>query len=130
MGSVYFIDRRFMKVLNSETQRKPACVSLIPLPPSSTRMFINGGFVKTRMDYLSVFEQILGQEGSIYKETGLPLRGLWSSSSYDSESNLLLSTSKPCGFNSQIRHVVSKISNFDEEGPKVIPVVSFEGELL
>lgn len=116
-----------MRVLNSETQRKPACVSLNPLPPSSTRMFINGGFVKTRMDYLSVFEHILEQDGKIYRETELPLRGFWSSSSYDSESNLLLSTSKPCGLNSQIRHVVSKISDFNEQGPKVIPVVSFEG---
>lgn len=85
---------------------------------------MNGGFLKTRMDLLSVFEQ--DSNSSVYKETELPLTGLWSSTSYDAQSNLILSTAKPCGANRSIRHIVSKISDFNE-GPVLHPVATFYG---
>lgn len=119
-----------MKLLNSENQRRPACVSLVPLQPSNSRSFLNGGFLKTRMDFLSVFEQDSGQESSVYKETELPLKGLWSSTCYDNQSNLILSSAKPCGANKSIRHIVSKISDFNEQGPLIHPVVTFYGYYL
>lgn len=129
-GSLYYVDRRFMKLLNSEHLRKPACVSLVSLPPSNCRSFLNGGFLKSRMDFISVFEPDSGQNTSIYKETELPLKGLWSSTSYDSQSNLILSSAKPCGANKSIRHIVSKISDFNEHGSRgslIHPVVCFYG---
>lgn len=126
-GSLFYIDKRFMKLLNSQYLRKPACVSLFSLPPSNTRSFINGGFLKTRMDILSVFEPSSGQCSTTYNETELPLKGLWTSTFYDSNSNLILSSAKPCGNNKSIRHIVSKISNFNEE-PVIQPVVTFYGQ--
>jgi len=84
MGSVYYIDRRCMLVFNSEHQiQKVGCVSLNLLPPSPSRSFKNGGFLKTRMDHLSVLEETLDDNYYTYKETQLPLVGLWSSTSYD-----------------------------------------------
>lgn len=127
MGSVYYIDRRFMKLLNTEKQRKPACVSLVSLPPSNSRKFLNGGFVKTRLDFLSILEQNSGQESYMYKETGLPLLGLWSSTYYDNQSNLLLTSAKPCGVNKSTRYIVSKISDYNEPGPLIQPVITFYG---
>ena len=32
MGSLYYIDRRFMKLFNADQSRKLGCVSLIPIP--------------------------------------------------------------------------------------------------
>lgn len=130
MGSLFYMDRRFMKLYNSEQSRKLACVSLIPLPPSGTRSFVQGGFLKTRMDYLSVFEHEPGVEPSIYRETELPLRALWACSSYDSQSNLILSTAKPTGLNKSVRHIVSRIRNVNAEGPIVSPVATFYGQSL
>lgn len=115
-----------MKLLDSQYIRKPACVSLVPLPPSNTRSFINGGFLKTRMDTLSILEHSSGQCSTSYNETELPLKGLWTSTFYDSNSNLILSSAKPCGNNNSVRHVVSKISNFNEE-PVIQPVATFYG---
>uniref|UniRef100_A0A2S2PGK9 RING-type E3 ubiquitin transferase n=1 Tax=Schizaphis graminum TaxID=13262 RepID=A0A2S2PGK9_SCHGA len=127
-GSVFYIDRRYMKLFNTEQIRKPGCVSLNPLPPSSSRSFLNGGVFKTRMDFLSVLEQVPGQELNVYREVELPLKGLWTSSSYDSQSNLLLSSAKPCGPNKSVRHVVSKLADFNTEGrPLLNPVVTFYG---
>lgn len=126
-GSLYYVDRRFMKLLKMEGIRKPACVSLVPLYPSRSRKFINGGFLKTRMDVLSVFEHGVGNDIFEYKETALPLKGLWCSTSYDDQSNLILSSAKPCGVNKSIRHIVSKISDCIEEGPTIHPVVTFYG---
>lgn len=127
-GSLFYIDKRFMKLLYSDCIRKPACVSLVSLPPSNTRSFINGGFLKTRLDCMSVFEQ---NHGSVsYKESELPLKGSWTSTSYDSHSNLMLTSSKPCGNNKSMRHIVSKISNCNEEGPSIQPVVTFYGQLI
>lgn len=127
MGSLYYIDRRFMKLLDTQREQKFACVSLISLPPSSSRLFINGGFIKTRMDVISVFEHNIGSDPPEYKSSQLPLKGLWSSSSYDNHSNLLLSSSKPCGGNKSVRHIVSKISDFNVEGPLINPVATFYG---
>jgi len=127
MGSVYYIDRRFMKLFNTEQIRKPGCVSLNPLPPSSSRSFINGGFFKTRMDFLSVLEQEPGQQHNVYREVELPLKGLWTCSYYDSQSNLLLSSAKPCGPNKSVRHIVSKLADFNTEGTILNPVVTFYG---
>lgn len=126
-GSVFHIDRRYMKLVDANMIRKPGCVSLVPVPPSSSRSFTNGGFLKTRMDLLSVFEQDVNV--SKYKETELPLKGLWSSTWYDAQSNLILSTAKPCGANRSVRHVVSKISDLNE-GPVIHPVATFYGECI
>lgn len=130
MGSLFYIDRRFMKLLYSQCMRKPACVSLVPLPPSSTRSFVNGGFLKTRLDVLSVFEQKSGQDIATYEESELPLRGLWTNTSFDNQSNLILTTAKPCGINKSVRHIVSKISNSYEKGPVIHPVATFYGEFF
>jgi len=127
MGSVYYIDRRYMKLFESQQIRKPGCVSLNPLPPSTSRSFINGGFLKTRMDHLSVLEQDPAQEFYVYRETDLPLKGLWISSSYDDESNLVLTSAKPSGPNKSIRHIVSKLADFNAEGPVLTPVTTFYG---
>lgn len=129
-GSLFYIDKRFMKLLNSQSIRKPACVSLVSLPPSNTRSFINGGFLKTRLDSMSVFEPNPGHDSALFKESELPLKGFWTSSCYDKNSNLMLSSSKPCGNNKSMRHIVSKLSNFNEEGPLLQPVVTFYGKLL
>lgn len=79
---------------------------------------------------MSVFEPNAGQDSALYKESELPLKGFWTSTSYDSHSNLMLSSSKPCGNNKSMRHIVSKLSNFNEEGPLIQPVVTFYGQLL
>jgi len=127
MGSLYYIDRRYMKLFNADQSRKLGCVSLISVPPSSTRAFIYGGFIKTRMDYLSMFEQEIGKEVYFYSETELPLKGLWTNTSYDYNSNLILSTSKPYGPNKSVRHIVSKIADYNSEGPLITPIVTFYG---
>lgn len=127
MGSLYYIDRRYMKLLDTQCEQKFACVSLNSLPPSSSRSFINGGFIKTRMDVMSVFEHDIGPDPPNYKISELPLKGLWSSCSYDNQSNLLLSSSKPCGANKSVRHIVSQISDFNVEGPSINPVATFYG---
>jgi len=95
MGSVYYIDRRCMKVFKTDHQsQKVGCVSLNLLPPSQYRSFMNGGFLKTRMDHLSVLEETLHHTYYTYKETELPLTGLWSSTSYDCQSNLVLTSAR------------------------------------
>ncbi|XP_060878073.1 E3 ubiquitin-protein ligase RFWD3-like isoform X2 [Metopolophium dirhodum] len=127
MGSLYYIDRRYMKLFNADQSRKLGCVSLIPISPSKSRAFINGGFMKTRMDLLSMFEQVPGKEMHSYTETGLPLKGLWTNTSFDYNSNLILSSAKPSGPNKSIRHIVSKIADYDAEGPVITPVVTFYG---
>ncbi|XP_050539339.1 E3 ubiquitin-protein ligase RFWD3-like isoform X2 [Daktulosphaira vitifoliae] len=124
MGSLFYIDRRFMKLVESDIKRAPACVSLVPLPPSNNRKFICGGFLRSRMDLLSIFEQ--DTNAIIYKETALSLKGLWSSTTYDDTSNLLLTSAKPCGANKSVRHIVSKIASFDEQ-MEIQPVVTFYG---
>lgn len=116
-----------MKILDVQRGQKFACVSLTSLPPSSSRSFINGGFIKTRMDVISIFEHNVGSDPSKYRSNQLPLKGLWSSCSYDSQSHLLLSSSKPCGVNKSVRHIVSKISDFNVEGPVINPVATFYG---
>ncbi|XP_050419989.1 E3 ubiquitin-protein ligase RFWD3-like [Adelges cooleyi] len=124
MGSLFYVDRRFMKLVESDIKRAPACVSIIPLPPSCSRSFISGGFLRTRMDILSAFEQ--ETDAIAYKETLLPLKGFWSSTSFDESSNLILTSAKPCGANTAMRHIVSRIANYNE--PTVIqPVVTFYG---
>ncbi|XP_022181276.1 E3 ubiquitin-protein ligase RFWD3-like isoform X2 [Myzus persicae] len=127
MGSLYYIDRRYMKLFNADQSRKLGCVSLISIPPSTSRAFIHGGFMKTRMDYLSMFEQEPGKELYRYTETELPLKGLWTNTSYDYNSNLVLSSAKPCGPNKSVRHIVSKIADHNTEGPVITPVVTFYG---
>jgi len=127
MGSLYYIDRRYMKLFNADQSRKLGCVSLIPISPSKSRAFIHGGFMKTRMDFLSMFELVPGKEMHCYKETELPLRGFWTNTSYDYNSNLILSSAKPSGLNKSIRHIVSKIADYDAEGPVITPVVTFYG---
>lgn len=127
MGSLFYLDRRYMKLLYADINRKPACVSLSPIPSSTSRSFPTGGFLKTRMDFLSIFEQDMSHEIFSYKENQISLKGKWSSSAYDIQSNLLLTSAKPCGANQSIRHIVSKISNLNEEGPTIQPVVTFYG---
>jgi len=127
MGSLYYIDRRYMKLFNADQSRKLGCVSLISIPPSISRAFVHGGFLKTRMDYLSMFEQDIKKESShTYTETELPLKGLWTNTSYDYNSNLILSTAKPCGPYKSIRHIVSKIADYNAERT-ITPVVTFYG---
>ncbi|XP_050063004.1 uncharacterized protein LOC114130657 [Aphis gossypii] len=125
MGSVYYIDRKFMKVFNSEQIQKLGCVSLNLLPPSPSRSFMSGGFLKTKMDHLSVLEETLDNDYYTYKETELPLTGLWSSTSYDCQSNLVLTSARPYGPFKTSRHIVSKFADFDEEGPILTQVVTF-----
>jgi len=127
MGSLYYIDRRYMKMFKADQSRKLGCVSLIPISPSTTRAFIHGGFMRTRMDYLSMFEQKPEQEMHCYTETELPLRGLWTNTSFDYNSNLILSSAKPSGPNKSIRHIVSKMADYDAKGPVITPVVTFYG---
>lgn len=125
-GSLYYLDQRFMKIIHTVCIRTPSCVSLVPLPPSPHRAFNNGGFLKTRMDAVSVYEYDFGEERSCsYKETELPLKGLWSNTSFDSESNLILSTSKPCGPNKSIRHIVSRLGTNRQSALE--PVATFFG---
>lgn len=124
-GSLYYIDKRFMKLLYSENKRTPACVSLVSIPPSSTRKFSKGGFLRTRMDMLSMFESSVTP--NLYQETKLPLHGLWSCASYDSRYNHILLSSKPCGNTKTTRHVVSRMSSLNEDCPTVLPVVTFYG---
>lgn len=114
-----------MKVLHSEQIRSPACVSLVSIPPSSTRIFPKGGFLKTRMDVLSMFESSLTP--NFYKETELPLKGLWSCASYDTHYNHILLSAKPCGNNTNTRHIVSKMSSLSEDCTSLQPVVTFYG---
>jgi len=130
-GGMYYVDRRYMKVLNMVFLRSPACVSLIPLPPTNSHAFTKGGFLKTRMDHLSVFEYNISRQNVFnYSVTELPLKGLWTNTSFDSQSNLILATSKPCGFNKSIRHIVSRISNSNDVAncqPILQPVATFFG---
>lgn len=131
-GGMYYVDRRYMKVINVVFIRSPSCVSLVPLPPTNTHAFTNGGFIKTRMDHLSVFEYDISGRRNVfyYNVTELPLKGLWTNTSFDSQSNLILSTSKPCGSNKSIRHIVSKISDSKEVAncePIIQPVATFYG---
>ncbi|KAE9528787.1 hypothetical protein AGLY_012362 [Aphis glycines] len=126
-GSVYYIDRRCMKIFNSEQIQKLGCVSLNILPPSSSRSFKNGGFLKARMDHLSVLEEIVDNDYYTYKETELPLTGLWSSTSYDCQSNLVLTSARPYGPFHTDRHIVSKFADFNEKGPVLSQVVTFYG---
>lgn len=126
-GSLYYIDRRYMKLFSADRTRKLGCVSLVPISPSKTRAFIHGGFMKTRMDFLSMFEQNPGKDIHCYTETELPLQGLWTNTSYDYNSNLILSSAKPSGPNKSIRHIVSKIADHNVEGPVITPVVTFYG---
>lgn len=127
MGSLFYFDRRYMKLLCADINRKPACVSLSPIPALASRSYPYGGFLKTRMDFLSIFQDDLNGEVFCYKENPLSLKGKWSSSAYDIQSNLLLTSTKPCGINQSIRHIVSKISDINEEGPTIQPVVTFYG---
>jgi len=127
MGSVYYIDRRCMEVFNSEQTQKLGRVSVNTLPPSSSRSFKSGGFLKTRMDHLSVLEEILDNDYYTYKETELPLAGLWSSTSYDCQSNLVLTSARPYGPFKTDRHIVSKFADFNEQGPVLTQVVTFYG---
>lgn len=126
MGSLFYLDRRYMKLLHADINRKPACVSLSPIPASASRKYPSGGFLKTRMDFLSIFEQDFNHDTFCFKENPLSLKGKWSSSAYDIQSNLLLTSTKPCGINQSIRHIVSKLSGLSEE-PIIQPVVTFYG---
>lgn len=131
MGSLYFTDRRTLTILSTVFMEQMfPCMSLVPLPPSSSRSFINGGFIRTRMDNIAVFEALDATRHTIeHKITELPLSGLWSSCSYDNQSNILLSSSKPSGTNKSVRHIVSKMSDFNAQGgPTVYPIVTFYGK--
>jgi len=128
MESVYYIDRRFMLVFNSEHQiQKVGCISFNLLPPSPSRSFKNGGFLKTRMDHLSVLEETLDDNYYTYKETELPLAGLWSSTSYDCQSNLVLTSARPYGPFKTDRHIESKFADFGAKGPVSTEVTTFYG---
>jgi len=130
-GALYYVDRRYMKIMRTICKRTPACVSLIPLQQLDSRAFHKGGFLKTRMDAMSVFEHEFHEQSvSNYKETELPLKGLWSSTSYDSQSNLILSTSKPCGPNKSVRHIISRIAdrkNVTDNESLLQPIATFFG---
>lgn len=117
-----------MQVFNSEYQiQKVGCVSLNLLPPSPSRSFKNGGFLKTRMNHLSVLEETLDDNYYTYKETELPLAGLWSSTSYDCQSNLVLTSARPYGPFLRDRHIVSKFADFGAKGPVSTEVITFYG---
>lgn len=127
MGSVYYMDRRCLKVFNCEQIQNLGCVSLNILPSSPSRSFMSGGFLKTTMDHVSVLESNLYSDYYTYNETELPLEGLWSSTSYDCQSNLVLTSARPQGLNKSVRHIVSKLVDFDAKGPVLTPVITFYG---
>lgn len=126
IGTLFYIDKRVMKVFYSEPKRTPACVSLVSIPPSSSRIFPKGGFLRTRMDLLSMFESSYAP--NFYQETELPLKGLWSCASFDAHYNHILLSSKPCGNNKVTRHIVSKLSSLNEDCLSLQPVVTFYGQ--
>jgi len=60
-----------------------------------------------------------------YTETEFPLKGRWTSTSYDCQFNLILTSAIPFGSEKFIRHIVSKLT-IDTKRPW-IPVIKFYG---
>jgi len=124
-GFLHGTDRRYMNLTTPMKRQKSGCVSLNTLPPSTSRSFSRGGILKTRMNCLSIIEQCSCGDHIGYSGIKFPLKGHWSSSSYDCQSNLLLISSIPFGSDKLIRHMVFKLT-IDINTP-VTSVVTFYG---